>query len=178
VSDVCGVYVQESNDVEAIRTSRRLNDSSRESDSGTTETASQTLLWSEREAAENRAVQIREAISEREAAEGRAIQIREAVSEREAAQGRTIQIREAVSEREAVGGRAVQVQEAVSEREATGGRNKLWRTERIQVREPAVQQEPEEAGDVYADQSTCRLPRHHTAQSEYLLNPCLTYILT
>ena len=33
--------------------------------------------------------------------------------------------------------------------------------------------------DANADQSTaCRLPRHHTAQSEYLLNPCPTCTLT
>jgi hypothetical protein len=124
-------------------------------------TASQTLLRSEKEAAGSRAVQIREAVSEKEAAGSRAIQIREAVSEKEAA-----------------GSRAVHIREAISETEATGGRNKLWRTERIRVRELAVQQEPEEVGDVYVDQSTtCHLPRHHTVQSEYLLNPCLTYIL-
>ena len=48
-------YVQRSDYVEAIRTSQQPNDSSRKSDSGTTETASQTLLRSKREAAESRA---------------------------------------------------------------------------------------------------------------------------
>jgi len=48
-------YVQRSGYVETIRTSQQPNDSSRKSDSGTTETASQTHLRSKREAAESRA---------------------------------------------------------------------------------------------------------------------------
>jgi hypothetical protein len=48
-------YVQRSDYVEAIKTSQKPNDSSRKSDSGTTGTASQTLLRSKREAAESRA---------------------------------------------------------------------------------------------------------------------------
>ena len=48
-------YVQRSDYVEAIGTSQQPNDSIRKSDSGTTETASQTLLRSKREAAESRA---------------------------------------------------------------------------------------------------------------------------
>ena len=48
-------YVQRSDYVEAIGTSQQPNDSIRKSDSGTTETASQTLLRSKREAEESRA---------------------------------------------------------------------------------------------------------------------------
>jgi hypothetical protein len=53
-------YVQRNGYFEAIRTSQQSNDSSRKSDSGTTETASQTLLRSKREIAGSRAVRIQE----------------------------------------------------------------------------------------------------------------------
>jgi hypothetical protein len=51
---------------------------------------------------------------------------------------------------------------------------RLW-VERIGVKEQADLKQP---GDANACQSTvCRLPKHHTTQSEYLLNQCPTSTL-
>ena len=50
------------------------------------------------------------------------------------------------------------------------------RAEQFQGKE---QTDPQKPGDANAGQSTaCWLPRHHTAQSEYSLNPCPTCTLT